>query len=62
MSRESGRVVMNEVRVYDGDGNLKKVISKDALIKRSALLLSNPPQKKFKSRGRPAGGSDQKSK
>lgn len=53
---------MNEVRVYDGDGNLKKVISKDALIKRSALLLSNPPQKKFKSRGRPAGGSDQKSK
>jgi hypothetical protein len=45
---------MNEVKVYDGAGNLKKVISRDDLIKRSAGLLNAPPQKKFKNRGRPA--------
>ena len=46
---------MNEVKVYDGDGNLKKVISRDDLIKRSAGMLNAPPPKKFKNRGRPAG-------
>ena len=34
---------MNEVKVYDGDGKLKKVISRDDLIKRSAGMLNAPP-------------------
>lgn len=45
---------MEEVRVYDSSGKLKKVISKGDLIKRSEIMLNSGPSKKLRGRGRSA--------
>jgi len=37
---------MREVRIYDGEGNLKKIITEKMLDRRSNLILSAGPRDK----------------
>ena len=41
---KAGGIVMNEVKIYDKSGSLKKIISSKELKKRADMLITNPMQ------------------
>ncbi len=50
---------MNQVKIYDRSGSLKKIISSKELKKRADALISNPMQyRKTKKKTSPPTGSD----
>ena len=55
---------MNQVKIYDNFGSLKKVISSKELQKRADMLITNPSQyrKTNKNKNSPAKSSEIRSK